>query len=264
MNNSNIVPTNEPSIYTGLDKLTTLEKNAIIRPSNPPPGIAGFLFDLVEEDTVNLESDISDNFIENNTTIQDQIGLRPEMVTVRGLVGEIVQTEAQADAVAKEPVPLPTNTELEPALTDVQIAELAEQKETKEREVSAVTDTQSLEGYFSARSPITNSRQSKTFSYFYELWKGRVLSTVDTPWGYFTDMAIQSFRANQDGSSRFFSSFAITFKKMRFATTIIIRRGQLSGRAVLQSAATTDNGVAGKDPITAPKNQSWLRQLSNP
>jgi hypothetical protein len=49
---------------------------------------------------------------------------------------------------------------------------------------------------------------------------------------------------------------------MRFATTIVIKRGQLSGRAVLQSVEKTDNGVAGKDPITAPKNQSWLRQLS--
>lgn len=262
MSSTNTVPTNAPSIYTGLDKLTTLERNAIVRPDNPPPGVAGFLFDLVLEDTVNLESEITDNFIEDNTTVQDQIGLRPEVVTVRGMVGEIVQTEAQADEVSKEPVPLPTNPELEPELTDIQIAELAEQKAGEAREVSAVTDTQSLEGYFSARNPISNSRQSKYFSYFYQLWKGRQLFTVDTPWGYFTDMAIQSFRASQDGSTRFASDFTVTFKKLRFATTIVILRGQLSGRAVQQSAETTDNGIAGKETLDTPKNQSWLIQLS--
>ena len=110
MNNpSNIVPTDQASVFTGIASLSVLDRNAIIRPANPPPGIAGFVMDVRMEDEVNLESDITDHYVEDNTAVQDQVSLKPEEVTVHGLVGELVMVQAQQDAVAAQIDALPVN-----------------------------------------------------------------------------------------------------------------------------------------------------------
>jgi hypothetical protein len=259
---SNIVPTNQPSVYLGLDKLSTLEKNSVVRPNNPPPGIAGFLFDIPLDDSIQIESDITDNYVEDNTAIQDQIALKPEIVTVRGLVGELVQTQDQIDNVNAQPDLLPLNPDLEPEYTEIQQIEFADDEATATQEVSSQTDSKSLDNYFEARTPITTGKQTKAFAYFYQLWKGRQLMTVDTPWGFFTDMVIQSLRVSQDSASKMESDFTLTFKKMRFAQEVAIVSGQLAGRCALQSTSQTNNGVAGKDPVTTSKNQSWIMQLT--
>lgn len=258
---SNIVPTDSDSIFRGLDSLTTLERNAIVRPNNPPPGIAGFVFDINVEDSVDIQSDITDHYVENNTAIQDQIALRPEVITVRGLVGELIQASEQVDAVQKALDSLPVNETLTPEYTEEQLAQLQEEQLLEEIEVEALVDDKSLDGYFKARTPQTGDRQSRVFAYFYNLWKGRQLFTVDTPWGFFTDMAIQSLRVNQDSTTKYVSDFIITFKKIRFAENVIISSGQLAGRVAQQSAEQTNNGVAGKEPVTEQKNQSLLYWL---
>lgn len=48
-----------------------------------------FLFDYEGENSITLDSDITDHFVEDNTAIQDQISLRPEMISTRGYVGEL-------------------------------------------------------------------------------------------------------------------------------------------------------------------------------
>lgn len=259
---SNIVPTDQPSVYLGLDKLSTLEKNSIVRPNNPPPGIAGFLFDIPLEESIQIESDITDNYVEDNTAIQDQVALKPEIVTVRGLVGELVQTKDQIDNINAQPNPLPLNADLEPEYTEIQQTEFADDEATAAQDVASQTDSQSLDNYFEDRTPITTGKQTKAFAYFYQLWKGRQLMTVDTPWGFFTDMVIQSLRVSQDAASKMESDFTLVFKKMRFAQEVVISSGQLAGRCALQSTTQTNNGIAGKDPVTDTKNQSWIIQLT--
>lgn len=259
---NNIVPTNQPSIFDILKALTTLEKNAIVRPNNPPPGVAGFLFDIKGEESVVLESNITDNYVENNTAIQDQIGLQPERVSLEGYVAEIAQTIQQQDQIAKENDALPLEPALAPEYTEIQLDEFAAAEEAKTLEVQSKISTQSLDGFFNSRTAISTGKQAKAFSYFYQLWKGRQLFTVDTPWGFFTDMAIEKVHVTQDETTRVVSKFRLTFKKILIAEQIIIASGQLAGRAALQAADKTQNGVAGKEPMDTAKNQSWLYQLS--
>src|ERR1035437_4411399 len=53
-------------------------------------GIAGFVFDYEGEDRLSLESEISDHYAEDNSSIQDHIALRPYKVTLRGFVSELL------------------------------------------------------------------------------------------------------------------------------------------------------------------------------
>ena len=51
---------------------------------------AAFYFDVITEHSINIENSITDNFLENNTAIQDSIAHSPVTITLSGLVGELV------------------------------------------------------------------------------------------------------------------------------------------------------------------------------
>jgi hypothetical protein len=264
-NPRNIVPTDKSSVFKGLEQMTAMERNAIIRPDNPPPGVAGFVMDVRLEDTVRLESDITDHFVEDNTAVQDQIALKPEEVTVHGLVGELVQTQAQVDNAAQTLIDaLPSNDDLAPGYTEAQAAALAADDAQAALVTAADTSVGSLKGYFTDRTPLNPTNQAQAFAYFYQLWLGRQMFTVDSPWGFFTNMAIKSCTAVQDATTGFVSDFLIVFKKIRFAASVSISPGQLAGRTAFQMAAQTNNGQAGKEPVDSTQNQSWLEQLTSP
>src|SRR5271163_4191719 len=69
------------------------------------------LFHTEGENVAHLQSDITDHFIEDNTAINDQIALKPEMVTVHGFIGELNDVF---------PVGTPTNPTITAALLDVE------------------------------------------------------------------------------------------------------------------------------------------------
>lgn len=113
----NIIPSDAPSQLDIVDSLSSLEQKAIIRPNNPPPGIAGFLFDITGDEWVELRSQITDHYTEANTAVQDNIALEPEQVTVRGMVAELANAAPPPQGVAPVTNPLPDNVPLTPPLT---------------------------------------------------------------------------------------------------------------------------------------------------
>lgn len=109
-----ILPGDEPSIF---DQLTTLDRTALVRPNNPPKGIAGFLFNFDAEQFLELISEITDNPVEDNTTLQDNIALLPERVTLRGMVAELTDAADIVDTPAPTPAPLPLFPPLFPSFS---------------------------------------------------------------------------------------------------------------------------------------------------
>src|SRR5437660_1633968 len=64
-----------------------------IAPANnngsPSAQLPALLFHYEGENTAALESDITDHYVEDNTAIQDQIALRPVLITTQGFIGEL-------------------------------------------------------------------------------------------------------------------------------------------------------------------------------
>ena len=263
----NIVPTNDPSIYAILNTLVVNQQTfAIVRPDNPPPGIAGFLFDIVEDDNSELESDITDYFIEDNSSIQDHIALKPETVSISGRVAELVQAVVTTKPIVERGNPLPIMEGLVPQLTpEARQAALASQVQ-EATDKAAITNTQSLWGYYNARSPqqSNQTKQSYIYGYFYQLWKGRQLCTVETPWGFFTNMAIQSISATQGAETRTVSSFTISFKKIRTATSIFVDPNSRAGRSQQQAASQVSSGYLGLQNISQLRSTQIIQQVRNP
>ena len=255
------IPSNDPSIYTSLDGLSALQKNAIVRPDNPPPGIAGFVFDIPLEDAIELTAASTDHYVESNKAIQDHIVLKPEQITVRGLVGEIVMTQAQQDSIIKTLDALPINDTLLPEYNDVAQQDIDNKEAQQALDQQTLTDNDSLLAMYESQSGAQDTRQARIFGYFYQLWLGRQLFTVDTPWGVLTDMHILTIKANQSDESKFFSEFTIVFKKIRFVNELQVQPGQISGRAAQQHQASNNNGLLGGDTPTPEQSSSILYGL---
>lgn len=258
-----IVPTSSPSIFDTIRSLSTLDQQAIIRPNNPPPGIAGYLMDVVGDEDVDLTSEITDHFIEDNTTIQDQIGLRPEVITVRGVVAELVASTAALSKPSPGLNPLPILDGLVPSLTQAQQKMRADEAAAATAKSASVTSGKSLYGYYdqrAAKQP-NQTKQARIFGYFYQLWKGRQLFSVETPWGIFNNCAILTCRMSQSESSKYESDVVLTFKTIRIAGDVTVNVGQLAGRLSLEQSPTTQNGNAGTSALTPTRKQSILKQL---
>lgn len=262
----NLVPTDSVSIYEQLSTLTNRSRRlALVRPNNPPSGIAGFLLDIVEDDGSDLESDITDHYVEDNTTVQDHIALRPETITVSGRVAELVRAIPVAQPITQATNPLPLIPDLMPTLApgsqEREVAELLAQTEGD----AVIGFSESLYGFYqsNARQQPGQTKQSYIYGYFYQLWKGRQLFSVETPWGIFENMAILSASVKQGAESRSVSEFSLTFKKIRVAQTINAVPGLLAQRSVFdQSVANNANFLAGRSAFewSAPSNNGLSGQ----
>lgn len=263
----NLVPTDQPSIFAALNTLRYNDQLlALVRPNNPPPGIAGFVFDVVEDDGVELESDITDHYTEDNNPVQDHIALHPEVVTVSGSIAEVVRKAITAQPVAAPTNPLPPEPSLSPLLTPEAERILAQMLGDKQEQDTAITSAESLYGYYQQKLPQqpNETKQQVAFGFIYQLWKGRQLFTVETPWGFFTNMAIQSATAKQGPDSRFVSDFDITFKKIRTVRTVTVQAVDRAGRGAFQWASVTQDGTLGQQAPTALQTVQFKQAITSP
>ena len=224
-------------------------------------GIAGFVFDIADDDSVELDADITDHYVENGTAIQDHIALRPERVTVRGLVGEYRYiAESNQTKLQKATKKLTTLASYLPPLSDAATAIYKGlQGENENASLSlfgslnnvANTAMDLFKAYRNINLPQTE--QQKAFIYFEALRNSRALFTIQTPFRYYTDMAVESIRATQSGFTRDQSEFEVSFKKMRFvdverkSLTEDVKK-ELQNRLSEQAATVQDKGFISTSP----------------
>lgn len=266
MDTQDIIPSDATSVFEVIKSLSSLEQQLILRPKNPPPGVAGFLFDIPLNDRIELNSTTSDHYIEDNTTVTDQVALTPETITVRGLVAELVSITPSAPKLASTEQPLPILAPFVPELTPEALEELGEEQASQAIASDAITSQQSLFGYYNSKAAQrpTQTKQTKAFLYFYELWKSRIPFSVETPWGFMNNVIIQNLGVEQGEETKFQSEIRMTLKKLRFIEQVTITAGQLAGRAAQQSAPVVQNGNAGKTPQSDTQKASWLYRILNP
>lgn len=186
-------------------------------------GINGFVFDIADEARISLESEITDHYVEDGTTVQDHIALRPERVTLRGLIGEFVyRPEGGKSILQNVSEKLTIITSYLPTLSKAgtQIYnKFASIDFEKKQEGTGTLDTlidiggDAWNAYRNINIPQDN--QSQAFIYFEALRNARKLLTVQTPYRYYTDMAIETIKATQNGRTRDESDFEVTLKKIR-------------------------------------------------
>lgn len=62
-------------------------------------------FDIIKEHSISVQNQITDNYLENNTAVQDHIAHSPITVTVSGLIGELIYKPAPKSYIEEKSTP---------------------------------------------------------------------------------------------------------------------------------------------------------------
>jgi len=237
------------------DLIKNVENMFIVRPagSNPIIGSGGFVFDILGDEEIAIDADITDHYTEKNSAIQDHVTHRPERFTLRGYVGELTDKFSNTGMNILEDI----NSLASIGGFMPQFAAQATQVYTKVQNVaskvgSVLNQAQNLRDLITQKSTSSNKQQD-AFKTFYGFWANNQLLTIETPFSIFENMMIESIRAKQSERSNMVSDFSVTFKKMRFAETKIISPAESqSGDSPVSGGRLGDagGGVVNKGTIT--------------
>lgn len=209
---------------TDLKKIKDSLSEYIVTPANIF-GLGGFIFDIEEGTTLNSQSIITDNFVEDNTAVQDHIAVQPLKVTLRSRVGETVFRSAETiedfieEVIQKLTILdsyLPKLAQAEQQIRDLAGTDIATLTTEK---INDLLDLWSL----SKNLINMNSRQQQAYLFFKALQEKKILTSVQTPFEFLTNMAIESIAATQDADSKFVSTFTITLKQIRTASVTFVK-----------------------------------------
>ncbi len=239
-----------------------------------------FLFHYEGEQSVTLESDITDHYVEDNSAVQDQIALRPEVVNTSGFIGELNNVVPSALKPVKFIADkLTAIGSYAPSLSTTALLAYSEAfflyqvaSNVVDSAVSAWSSINSLApsgtGEVSVGSGVFKStgvqnKQQVAFQQWYGYWRDRRLFTVQTPWAVFQNMAIKSITPVQSEETNVITEFKISFKKIRTALTFSIdSRSELSGRAATQASGLTDLGTS--TPVSSDSLGTGLTNMGAP
>lgn len=243
-----------PSKNRGYEPQSQLTKNG-----NLPAFPAKFLFTYEGENSVQLNSDITDHFIEDNTSISDQIALRPEIIKVNGFIGELNDRTPEAlEPIKRVANKLTAIGAYTPQLSTTAL--IAYNTAFQLYQAAQVLSRSAVQAW--TNTPANDQTlQQLGFQFFYAYWQSRILFTIQTPWNVFNNMAIQSLNAVQDAETRMVSDFEITFKKIRFAQTLTtVDQVDAQERLANQKAPVTNLGT--NTPVQTVPLSDMLGQIA--
>lgn len=247
-----------PNTNLGYQPQATPPKDGTI--SDNPTTI---LFHYEGEQVSVFKSDITDHYVEDNTAVQDQIALKPEMITTHGFIGELndvppsgfgfLSSLTSKLGVLGAYAPGLTNTALGAINTAQNVYSSA--SKAVNSVVGALSSlsgnaSQNVVGSSGITQGSTQNQQQKIFAQFYGYWRNRTLFQVQTPWGVFQNMAIDELRVIQSDETNTVSEFQITFKMIRFSN-VAVNPTVVTGRLSAQSASAVSHGAQTPMPSTS-------------
>jgi hypothetical protein len=251
-----ITPSNQNNRYES--------QQAYAVPGTPIPPFSddAFLFHYEAENSISIESDITDHYVEANYAIQDHIAQKPLEVTVQGFIGELNDIAPNKPLQIAQAQVLSRFYALSAYTPEVSAyALLAYNQAAQAFQIAAnIANTyQSVKTFDWASGQVNvQNKQQQAFNKLYGYYVNRTLMTVQTPWNKQTNMAIKTLRFIQNQDSRMITDIEITFKKMQFASTeyavTVIKSINTTGRLSAGSSTGADLGIS--TPPAAPVSQS--------
>jgi hypothetical protein len=223
--------------------------------------LPAMLFNYEGDQTMTSESDVTDHFAEDNSAIHDQVSIKPLVYTTQGYIGElnnvppntalqIAQVTANKLTVISQYTPGLSATALEAYNQALFLYQTAANGAN-----AAVSAYNSLSGS-SGESVVTGgvvtsksssqNKQQLAWQQFLGYQATRTLFTIQTPWAVVKNCVIMSMRSSQDANTQVVTEFSITFKQLRFASSLIAATNQNNGQPVArlsaQAATSVNNG----------------------
>lgn len=219
---------NIPLTAQALNNVTIVApQNEGIQPQNvngTPNYPAAFFFDYEGEQAMTIESDVTDHFVEDNTAIQDQVALKPEKYVTQGFIGELNDVVPPILKLLSTTVSQLQSLEpFVPVITEAAL--IAYNYAFEAYQISTAIANNPINPWGTVNVGIDGqkiqTKQQAALQKFYGYWAARRLFTIQTPWVVMNNMIIENCKVVQGADDRMSSTFEITFKKIRFAQTIV-------------------------------------------
>lgn len=238
-------------------------------------GLGGFVFDIEGDTTINLTAEITDHYIENNSAIQDHIAIKPQKISLHNYVGEVVyrldnttntptQNVTQKLTVLNEYVPI-----LSAAATQAynlsqsnNLIDTLTNSFNKSNIQSTVSSAASLWENIKNLAP-TTSKQQQAYMFFKALFEQKILVSLQTPFEFISNLAIEAIAATQTEDSKYISDFSITLKKIRTVSsaTVVFNPDDFFGSAAAQIQGVVNQGNTQGQSVTAPTTMGGYQNL---
>lgn len=183
-----------------------------------------FAFDYQLSNQVVFENNITDHWLEDNTAVQDHIAVKPNTVTLRGYVAELVLKESIIAAV----LGTVQNTlsqagaylgKYTPGATQALAAAIAQAQGVEVQISQALSRAAALASLLPGLQP-NLTRQQGAVAQLKAYRDARVFFTVYTPFEVYFNMAILSVDAIQPEKSKDYSEITVKMKQLNFITTV--------------------------------------------
>lgn len=202
-----------------------------------PTNFIGYYFDIITNHAVSTQSQITDNYLENGTAVQDHIAHSPLQITLSGLCGDIIYRTQQAEEdyirylgdakiysnTLEIKNKLTSLTTLSPRLNNTMQKYLNKVNSaiaSTQRYIgifnSFVNSNTPLNKYYNLNQNLLNVRLKEVYEKLKWLKDNNIALYVTTPFGDFENMYILSMTLRQ-GDVNFAADLEITLKQLRFA-----------------------------------------------
>lgn len=197
--------------------------------------------DIVGEETLTAENDVTDHFVESNIAYQDQIAAKPKTYTINGEVGELVWY--QKDTISQKVGQVAQRLEGVISFLPTRSRGFQQMKKKAMKIAQWVDVGSNIWDRFSDLTPdMTKQEQAYKWLLF---WRDvRLPLTVKSPWGTLENYVVTSLRLTQPKETKDKSYISITFKELRLSsvTTVEFDADKYQSIAGLENQPEVDNG----------------------
>lgn len=209
-------------------------------------GLVNLRLDIVGDESLSAECDITDHYVESNTAYQDQISLKPKIYTINGEVGELVWYQKDNASQIFGQVA----QRLEGIISFLPIRS----KSFNQMKSAVMKASQWVDTASNAVSKISNlmsgsfgsvTHQQQAYQELVAIRDNRQPVDVKTPWGILKDYAITSLKLTQPKETKDKSTISITFKQFRTTSVgkVEFDAKKYQGNAVYENEPKLDNGT---------------------
>lgn len=217
--------------------------------------------DIIGDELLRADCDVTDHYVESNLAYQDQITLRPKVYTINGEVGELVWYQRNSSSQTLGQVA----QKLEGVISFLPIRSkgFTQMKKTimkasqwVDTASNALTKLSSLIGVGGwnkggdALGTMAMTRQEQAFAWLCWLRDLRQPLDVKTPWGVMKKYVITNLEFRQPRETKDKTLISITFKEFRTTSiqTVEFDSNKYQGNAALENQPESDQGkTAGED-----------------
>lgn len=238
-------------------------------------GIIDLKLDIIGDETLTADSDVTDHYVESNIAYQDQISLKPKIYTVNGEVGELVwyQRDSVSQAIGQ------VAQRLEGIISFLPIRSKSfNQMKTKAMKAAQWVDTASnavskLSNLYSRLTGSdeqglgifeTQTNQQQAYIYLLQFRDNRQVISLKTPWGILKNYVITNIKFTQPKETKDKSIISITFKEFRITSVskVAFDASKYQGNAVYENAPEVDNGKTSGEDKSISEKASEVEDMS--